>query len=508
MLKRLIYLVSIILLLSCPLNGQQFVDVKAELQGISEGSARWIDSDRDGDLDVLLMGERFKGQTRGISTHIYRNLRNDKFARYAPGIPDLHRGDFDVADFNLDGIEDIAVMGEKPDGTLIATIYRGIGNGQYQPTSIPFTPARDGSIRFGDFDGDGDQDILIAGEAKSGLITQIYRNDRNNTFVLIDAGLRGIKRGIAIWYDYNLDGYPDVFVTGADQRGSPFSMLYENTNSSFVALNTGIVPLKHSFAATGDFDNDGDLDILVIGESTNNSITTRLYRNNRSQGFSRIVVPFVSVRSGFADWGDFDGDGDVDLLISGESAKGPVSKIYKNNRLSGFSELNENVTGLYMSTGQWGDYDQDGDLDILIAGLTYDFQYHTKVYRNDLPLVATTIAGKEEVYEDIFNNSVVVPERAGPTYYYLYSSSYTKLEGAKEKAYYLFISPVKKPRKQFEMEDVYNQMIRKKYPEWSQIDQGNIVAIGKPSMAEGVSSRQRIIDEYSGKSFKVIEINW
>jgi len=161
-----------------------------------------------------------------------------------------------------------------------------------------------------------------------------------------------------------------------------------------------------------------------------------------------------------------------------------------------------------MSTGQWGDYDQDGDLDILIAGLTYDFQYHTKVYRNDLPLVATTIAGKEEVYEDIFNNSVVVPERAGPTYYYLYSSSYTKLEGAKEKAYYLFISPVKKPRKQFEMEDVYNQMIRKKYPEWSQIDQGNIVAIGKPSMAEGVSSRQRIIDEYSGKSFKVIEINW
>jgi hypothetical protein len=507
MIKYYIYLVSIVLLLSCRLNGQQFVDVKADLWGISEGSARWIDSDRDGDLDVLLMGEHFKGQTRGINTHIYRNLRHEKFSRYAPGIPDLHRGDFDVADYDLDGIEDIAVIGEKRDGTLIATIFKGNGNGQYHPTGISFTPVRDGSIRFGDFDGDGDPDILIAGESKSGLITQIYRNDRKNSFVLIDAGLKGIKRGVAIWYDYNLDGYPDVFVTGADQSGSAFSMLYENTNGRFVALNTGIVSAKHSFAATGDFDNDGDLDIVVLGESGNN-IITRLYRNNRSQGFSRMMVSFASVRNGFADWGDFDGDGDVDLLISGESAKGPVSKIYQNNRLSGFSELNDNLIGLSMSTGQWGDYDHDGDLDILIAGLAHDCQYHTKIYRNDLPLVTKTLVSKEEEYEDIFNNSVVVPERAGPTYYYLYSSSYTNLENTKEKSYYLFISPVKKPKKQFEMEDVYNVMIRKKYPEWSQIDQGNIVAVGKSTHAECTSSRQRIIDEYSAKSFKVIEINW
>lgn len=506
--KCFITLFVVLFLIGLRAPAQRFVELGTDLLGVSEGSARWIDTDRDGDLDVLLMGEFFKGQQRGVNTRMYRNMRNDQFVQFAPGLPDLHRGDFSVGDYNLDGIDDIAITGEKMDGTLVATIYKGSGSGNYMATGINLTAVRDGSIRFGDMEGDGDLDVLITGDTRAGTITHIYRNDRNNVFTRTDASIRGTKRGVAIWYDYNLDGFPDVFVTGADGQGMCYSMLYENFNGNFSPVNVGIIPLKQSYAATGDYDNDGDLDLLVMGETGNGKLTTRLYRNDRNRNFTRIAIPFEPVRSGFADWGDFDNDGDVDLLISGESAKGPVSKVYQNNRISGFRDLFANVVGLYMSTGQWGDFDHDGDLDILIAGLTNDFRFLTKIYRNDIYVVSDTAAKGEEESEDIFNNSVVVPEHQKQTYFFVYSSTYSDLNSENKKGYFMFISPVKKPKKQYEMEDVYSRLIREKYPSWGLIDQGNIISVGLGSMAEAVKSRQRVIDEYTSRGYTLIEIDW
>lgn len=512
MIKRIFLAVGILIHFGLIAHAQQFTDVSAELTGVSEGSARWIDHDRDGDLDALVMGEFFKGNQRGVVSNLYNNLRNDRFSRIASGLPNLHRGDFDLGDYNLDGINDIALIGETSDGTRIAAIYRGTVSGQFLPTGISFLPVRDGSIRFGDFDGDGDPDILLTGESKTGPVSLVYRNDRNNTFVLVPSKLQGVRRGVGIWYDHNLDGYPDIFITGADASGHPFSMLYTNQGMGFEEYQAGIIPLKHSYAAVGDYDNDGDPDLLVMGEADQGRLVTRLYRNDRSKGFGRTPAIFVHVSSGFADWGDFDGDGDVDLLISGESAEGPVTRVYENNRARGFSDLPVNLIGLHMSTGQWGDYDMDGDLDILIAGMAAGHQYQTRIYRNDLFLsgqaASDASARKTGEEEDIFNNSVVVPERGKPDFLFVYSSAYTDLYNTGTKAYFLFVSPVKRPKKQYEMEDRYSQLLREQYPQWSIVDQGNLLSIGKPSQAEAEKSRKRIIDEYTGKNFTIIEINW
>lgn len=509
--KHYFFTLLICLMLISGAAAQQFTDIGADLTGISEGSARWIDTDRDGDLDALVMGEFFKGNQRGIQSNLYNNLRNDRFNRVSSGLPNLHRGDFSVGDYNLDGIDDIALIGETADGARMATIYRGTAGGQFQPTGINFVPVRDGSIRFGDYDGDGDPDILLTGESKTGPVSLVYRNDRNNTFVLVETKLQGVRRGIGIWYDFNLDGYPDIFITGADANGNPFSMLYTNQGIGFEEYQAGIIPLKNSFAAIGDYDNDGDLDLLVMGEAAQSKLVTRLYRNDRAKGFARTNAPFVHVRSGFADWGDFDGDGDVDLLISGESAEGPVTRVYENNRAGRFSDLSANLIGLQMSTGQWGDYDMDGDLDILIAGMASGYQFHTKIYRNDLLLAAQASASTARGTEsepDIFNNTVVVPERDKPDFLFVYSSAYTDLNNTGTKAYFLFISPVKRPRKQYEMEDRYNQLLRQNYPQWSIVDQGNLLSIGKPTQNEAIKSRQRVIDEYTSKGFTILEINW
>jgi len=66
------------------------------------------------------------------------------------------------------------------------------------------------------------------------------------------------------------------------------------------------------------------------------------------------------VRSGSVDWGDMDHDGDIDLLLTGESNVGPVSKVYRNDtrmfkgqREDLFTDINAEVIGLYMSDGHW-----------------------------------------------------------------------------------------------------------------------------------------------------------
>lgn len=486
---------------------QTFTDIKADLTNVAESSSGWIDADRDGDLDVLVSGEFFTGSSRNIQQRLYKNLRNDKFSPATSGLPDFNRGDFSLGDYNLDGIQDIAIMGEKRDGSRIGTIYKGSGNGTYAATSIQFVAMRDGSIQFGDYDSDGDLDILIAGEGKNGAQTIIYRNDRNNVFSQQNINLIGIQRGEAKWIDYDVDGRLDIFLIGATNNGIPYCMLYHNVDSAFAPIKTPVIGLKNSSAAIADADSDGDDDLLILGETGNRKTITRLYRNDRNGVFRIASTNFVGVRSGFADWSDMDHDGDQDLLISGESSKGAVSKVYRNDRSAGFTDLLAAVVPLYTSDGQWGDFDQDGDKDIIISGISNDYKLYTKIYRNN-PFIQVDNDSVEDETVNIWNNQTVVEERSEPIYYYVYSSSYSDLLNNGTKEYFVFVSPVKKPKIQYEMEEKFDNLIIAAYPTWAKVDQGNITSNGFKTKAEADQSRDKMIFEYKRRGFKLIEINW
>jgi hypothetical protein len=92
-----------------------------------------------------------------------------------------------------------------------------------------------------------------------------------------------------------------VFITGFNAANVPVSFLFENKVNGFVELNTGIIALKNSNVAFGDFDNDGDPDILILGETQNGRPTTQLFRNNRNGNFATVATPFANVTDGFAD---------------------------------------------------------------------------------------------------------------------------------------------------------------------------------------------------------------
>jgi len=485
--------------------GQSFNNIKAGLTGVSESASNWIDYNQDGVIDIFVTGDFYNKSNHSISSKLYKNIKKDKFTEiYLPTI-NVFRGDFDWADYNNDGIEDLFIIGETAQGKLVAYLYNNNRTANFKRVPLSIPGFRDGSVEWGDYDGDGDFDLLITGDTKNGTASKIYRNDRNNKFIDISAQLPGVSYGVGRWADYDNDGDLDVILSGSESSGRVITELFRNDKGVFNNINIGFVDLKLSDIAWGDYDNDGDLDFVINGETQSGKFESRLYSNNNGT-FTQLYTNFIPVRSGSVDWGDMDHDGDIDLLLTGESINGPVSKVYRNDRNGSFTDINAEVIGLFMSDGHWGDYDNDGDLDIVISGMSNNFHFISRVYRND-PIRTDTVHKKTRS-DDIWNNSVVVTAPSRKVYYYVFASCYCDLYGNGFDDYHVFFSPIKKQKVQYELQKKFNKIIRKKYPNWFQFNQANIIENGFRTMHKATESKKIAITEYQSKGFKVHEIVW
>lgn len=129
-------------------------------------------------------------------------------------------------------------------------------------------------------------------------------------------------------------------------------------------VTTSMESLQNAVIDWGDYDNDGDLDLVMSGLNALRQYTFRLYRNDGNAQFTAIPTsisglgPMVAIQ-----WGDYDADGDLDLLSS-ESWGG---RIFRNDGQDQITEVArwQRLNSLF----EWGDYDADGDLDILGNGL-------------------------------------------------------------------------------------------------------------------------------------------
>ena len=235
------------------------------------------------------------------------------------------------------------------------------------------------SIDWGDYDSDGDLDILVAGDDSFNYaVSKIFRNDLG-TFVDIEAGLIGVSYSSSAWGDYDNDGDLDILLTGRSGTDifsyEYISKVYRNDLGIFTDINAGLIGVSEGSVDWGDYDNDGDLDILICG-----SQTTSIYRNDNGL-FTDINAGLIGVELSSSEWGDYDNDGDLDVVLAGGIEGEYISIIYRND--SGvFSDIDAELTGVYKSSVAWGDYDNDGDLDILLTGADGSGQW-TRIYRND-----------------------------------------------------------------------------------------------------------------------------
>ena len=196
--------------------------------------------------------------------------------------------------------------------------------------------------------------------------------------------------------DLNLDGWIDLFRSASSSSPAPSSppahFLINDAATHFTSLTlTGMPQVVYAAAAWGDFDNDGDPDLLVSGQINPNvtpagGYITRLYRNDQDRGFTTVPTLFPALGRSAVAWGDYDNDGDLDVVLSGLMTNGaPVTKLFRNDGPFGFVEVPAGFVGLSDGALQWGDFDNDGDLDLAMTGSRpwIEPQPVTKVYRNE-----------------------------------------------------------------------------------------------------------------------------
>jgi predicted nucleotidyltransferase len=352
-----------------------FTDIDSGLQGVEYSSVDWGDYDNDGDLDVILCGQEYPLSPVLVHAKIYEN-DNGIFTDIQAGLPGISGGSVAWGDYDNDGDLDVLLSGK---------IFRNDGDDVFTDINagLPFQYGR-ASVKWVDYDNDGDLDVFINGESStSGLISEIYENN-NGTFSDINAGITPTHYGSSSWGDYDNDGDLDILITGHDSSSIPLTELWQNNSGSFSCLNVGLIDLYSSSVDWGDYDSDGDLDILITGYSGSTRYS-KIYRNDANNTFTDLTMNLPGFTYGSADWGDFDNDGDFDILLTGYSGT-PTTKIYENVDGS-FSSLNVIATlmGVHQGAAACGDYDNDGDIDVIITGMkwTDGTNEFTEIYRND-----------------------------------------------------------------------------------------------------------------------------
>ncbi len=367
-----------------------FEEIPTVLEGVTDGSVAWGDYDGDGDLDVLLTGRNASGQ--GIS-QVYRNNGDNTFTDINAGLAGVSFSSVAWGDYDGDGDLDILLTGFSA-SSRISQVYRNDGGDNFTAISAGLEGVSFSSVAWGDYDGDGDLDILLTGQAASGRISRVYRNNGDNTFEDINAGLEGVGFSSVAWGDYDGDGDLDILLSGQNSSGQIISRVYRNNgDNTFEDINAGLEGVYYGSAAWGDYDGDGDLDILLTGFNASLQLISRVYRNNGDETFTAINAGLEGVYVSSAAWGDYDGDGDLDILLTGSNASNQrISLVYRNNGDDTFTAINAGLEQVGFSSVSWGDYDGDGDLDILLTGFSASSQRISKIYRNNSVENGTTYA--------------------------------------------------------------------------------------------------------------------
>jgi len=233
---------------------------------------------------------------------------------------------------------------------------------------------RNGGIAWGDCDGDGYDDIYLS---QHDLPNQLFHNEGNGVFSeLTTSPVNDIGSGTcAYWGDYDNDGMLDLYVL----RRFQFNRLFQN-NGNCQFQDTTVNPLGDLGDVWGgawvDYDADGLLDLYI----SNTAEPNLLARNDDNGNFSSVTGTLdYAGASQASSWADYDNDGDQDLYLVNGTFEANI--LYRNEGQGQFTDVTSNPLG-DLGGGQgaaWGDYDNDGDLDLYLT----NWSVGNKLFRNN-----------------------------------------------------------------------------------------------------------------------------
>ena len=228
---------------------------------------------------------------------------------------------------------------------------------------------------WGDYDNDGDQDIVAVGTYQPHAL---YRNNGDGTFTNVaeQAGIADPRGGWgSLFADYDNDGFLDLYITRGGWSGAAENTLYHNNGDGTytdVTHTAGVDDPQSSFcAAWADYDNDGFLDLYIADGVIGDGAANVLYRNNGDGTFTNTAESAGVANTGNSlgtAWGDYDKDGYIDLHVVNF---GQSNVLYRNNGDGTFTDvtpttgMNLLVTDAFVTF--FLDVDNDADLDIFIS---------------------------------------------------------------------------------------------------------------------------------------------
>jgi hypothetical protein len=384
-------------------------------QGVENGKISWGDYDKDGDMDLALMGSA----SSGTITNVYINNEgtfvntNQSFTKYIGG-------DIEFVDVDQDGLLDVAVSGNAEGGVRKSELYKNVLGAffermdEYNVEGLSQT-----DMEWGDLDNDGDPDLIISGiDASSQFQTHYYTNLGDFNFLKEDLFYdRGVIKGEIDIVDADQDGDNDLFITGTTNstsnpelhrnalRNTYVRASYEdqgkrvdgngNTMNDDQAFYNVSVGYKNGNTVYADIDGDGELDYLAIGEDNSGQIVKEsnlLVALNELPALDNIDFDFA----------DYNNDGQSDIIITGEDRNTglAVTELYMtvtNKNPSGQYKIyksDKSFVGLRKSSVDWIDYDMDGDLDLFLTGLDDKGKAKALLYRADNTNNLNTAPGK------------------------------------------------------------------------------------------------------------------
>ena len=245
-------------------------------------------------------------------------------------------------------------------------------------------------LAWGDLDGDGNDDLYVAGAF--GQTGSLYRNNGDGTFADITgqttAWAPNGEEMAPLWWHDGRAAQPSLLLSFSDMEteGAPVGQVLRATSTTQLADGGWAEPsqVSHAALATADFDKDGDLDLFVGGRAVAGqwplSVSSRLFANQdgRLQDVTERVAPDL-LELGMATGAvasDIDNDGDIDLAVATEL--GPI-RLFLNQDGTSFSEQTE-AAGLAASTGMWtgvvaADFNEDGHMDLAAANIGLNTPY-------------------------------------------------------------------------------------------------------------------------------------
>jgi len=379
------------------------------LTGVRFSATAFGDLDNDGDLDLVLTGclpgAGADRCTVGTIAKIYINngstlTENSTWQNNLTGVgwSSLAFGDIDNdedLDLVLTGCTNASDQGATCNGKIINKIYINNGSALTENSAWQqnLTAVFDSSIALGDIDNDGDLDLINIGRTGGGDISKIYIN---NGTTLIESerwqnNLTGVYEGGVVLGDIDNDGDLDLALTGDAGTSQLTTKIYLNNGTTLMESEqwqNNLTNMDRSTVTFGDYDNDGDLDLALTGHTTGDN--WYIYDNNKTTliiNQTQTNDPLIGIYRTSIAFGDYDNDGDLDLIGIGHEIG--YARIYENNESNNYyfvkdAMAHSNISDdFFKGSLAWADLDGDGDLDLIIAASELNLGSISRIYINN-----------------------------------------------------------------------------------------------------------------------------